>query len=356
MILMKGTTIMQQLEPIKAIPEDVLQEIMIEVSAIHHIQAMSDYELGKRLLHIQELTPPYINGGFQAIVRELVGYTESYAYKLMKRYQFIEEHGHETRLKGTVINILTSGNTPIAARERIMELAQDGETMSVERARFIVNTYRDMDRGYVQDELEGVSEPPIERPELLERPSGVSVTSHLLSTRHWNEEDYEKSTEWYTPRWIIDGVIDVLGTIDLDPCTNRYGEPRVPATHHYNRADDGLSRDWFGRVFCNPPYGIGITTLWAEKMRSEYEAGRAKEGILLIPSHTDISWFIPRMHKYPICFIIGRVAFETPFNQKELTRNPYGSALVYFGHNPGRFQEVFERLEQEAYVFVQRKE
>ena len=56
--------------------------------------------------------------------------------------------------------------------------------------------------------------------------------------------------EWLTPPEIIRS----LGTFDLDPCSpvNRIWNT---AKHHYTVYDNGLMQNWFGRVWCNPPYG-----------------------------------------------------------------------------------------------------
>lgn len=56
--------------------------------------------------------------------------------------------------------------------------------------------------------------------------------------------------EWLTPPYIIES----LGEFDLDPCSP-VNRPWDTAKHHYNINDDGLSKDWFGRVWLNPPYG-----------------------------------------------------------------------------------------------------
>ena len=66
-------------------------------------------------------------------------------------------------------------------------------------------------------------------------------------------EGFKKSSsysdEWYTPKFIIDS----LGKFDLDPCA-----PINPlwqtAKIMYNKTDDGLTKDWIGRVWLNPPY------------------------------------------------------------------------------------------------------
>lgn len=59
--------------------------------------------------------------------------------------------------------------------------------------------------------------------------------------------------EWLTPPEII----KALGSFDLDPCSP-INPPWDIAKKTYTIEDDGLSKEWKGRVFCNPPYGKGI--------------------------------------------------------------------------------------------------
>jgi hypothetical protein len=59
-----------------------------------------------------------------------------------------------------------------------------------------------------------------------------------------------KTNDWITPKRII----DVLGVFDLDPCVS-LTQPWPTALKGYTVNDDGLKSPWFGRVYCNPPYG-----------------------------------------------------------------------------------------------------
>ena len=63
------------------------------------------------------------------------------------------------------------------------------------------------------------------------------------------ERSANATDEWYTPKEII----DELGVFDTDPCA-----PINPlwqtAKIMYNKLDDGLTKDWVGRVWLNPPY------------------------------------------------------------------------------------------------------
>jgi len=82
-----------------------------------------------------------------------------------------------------------------------------------------------------------------------------------------------KSDEWITPPYIIKS----LGDFDLDPC-NCINPPFKTAKNSYTILDDGLNRDWYGRVWLNPPFNRKIRPLWMEKMSIH------NNGIMLIPA------------------------------------------------------------------------
>lgn len=86
-------------------------------------------------------------------------------------------------------------------------------------------------------------------------------------------------TEWLTPPRII----KALGEFDLDPCSP-INRPWPTAKNHYTILDDGLKQDWFGRVWCNPPYGKELPT-WMDKFTVH------GNGILLIFNKTETDYF-----------------------------------------------------------------
>lgn len=68
-----------------------------------------------------------------------------------------------------------------------------------------------------------------------------------------HDNNYELGTskdEWLTPPYII----QALGEFDLDPCCAEQ-MPWKTAANCFTRKDDGLNQLWYGRVWCNPPYG-----------------------------------------------------------------------------------------------------
>jgi phage N-6-adenine-methyltransferase len=145
------------------------------------------------------------------------------------------------------------------------------------------------------------------------------------------------SPEWYTPRHVLDLVVRVLGAIDLDPCSNGHETPAVSAAQHFTQDDDGLSQEWHGRVFMNPPYGPVIKD-WVQKLVDEFASGRTTEAIALMPARTDTTWF-GLLRDHPRSFITGRLKFS----ESEASA-PFPSAVFYLGPNPARFTEVFAAL------------
>ncbi|HNS21329.1 MAG TPA: DNA N-6-adenine-methyltransferase [Sedimentisphaerales bacterium] len=153
--------------------------------------------------------------------------------------------------------------------------------------------------------------------------------------RHRLDLFYSSATpEWNTPCHVIDSVLAVLGSIDLDPCSNSQAGPNVPANRHYTKEQDGLSQAWTGRVYMNPPYGRELA-FWVRKLIDAYQARCVCEAIALLPARTDTQWF-RALHLYPKCFVTGRLKFGDARNSA-----PFPSMVVYLGNRPRHFAEAF---------------
>lgn len=175
----------------------------------------------------------------------------------------------------------------------------------------------------------------------------AEVAERALSTEGGNVfKEYDKvkgenvhymseTDEWYTPSRVVDKVVEVLGSLDLDPCAEPAKE--IPATSHFTKQDDGLSRVWTGAVYMNPPYGREILP-WVEKLKKHHEAGDVPAAIALLPARTDTEWF-SLLDGYPRCFVRGRLKFSGGKNSA-----PFPSAAVYMGNDKERFVEAFGDL------------
>lgn len=88
----------------------------------------------------------------------------------------------------------------------------------------------------------------------------MSLTSH-------QRPHHGATTEWLTPP----AIIAALGPFDLDPCAP-VERPWPTAAKHYTIADDGLSQDWHGLVWLNPPFGPDAAT-WLARLADHGTGG-----------------------------------------------------------------------------------
>ena len=81
----------------------------------------------------------------------------------------------------------------------------------------------------------------------------LSLSSEFDYNPHLDTDNL--TDQWYTPIEIIERVKLVFGgTIDLDPASCEEANKTVGALHYFDEQQDGLKQQWFGNVFCNPPY------------------------------------------------------------------------------------------------------
>lgn len=174
-------------------------------------------------------------------------------------------------------------------------------------------------------------------PELPNPQSGADLSINRLLAGPGHGYTSE-SNKWYTPEHVIRSVWEVMGGIDLDPASCPEANETVGAKTYYTEKDDGLQQPWFGRVFCNPPYG-GLAGDFAGRMYEFYGSG-VTEGILLLNAAAATNaWFQPCFEGV-LCFTNGRLQFAKEGVKGESPVN--GTVFVYFGPNERKFAEVFE--------------
>jgi hypothetical protein len=149
------------------------------------------------------------------------------------------------------------------------------------------------------------------------------------------------SDEWFTPLDWIGAVREVLHVIDLDPASCEGANRAVQATKYFDLHTDGLSRDWWGRAFLNPPFSRARE--FVEKLLAEYRARNVKAAILLLNSQAVHAEYAQPLFDFPLCFSRGRIAFQRP-NESRESRPLTGSVFAYLGPEPHRFATVFAQL------------
>ena len=133
------------------------------------------------------------------------------------------------------------------------------------------------------------------------------------------------TVEWYTPPTII----QALGEFDLDPCTSQVAwDFNHSAKKYYTMEDDGLSKEWDGRIWMNPPYSQPTITQFMERMAIH------NNGIALLYNRSDNKMF--HSFIFPVAdsifFLKGRIRFYRP--DGTVGEQPgSGSVLIAFGRN-----------------------
>lgn len=133
------------------------------------------------------------------------------------------------------------------------------------------------------------------------------------------------TVEWYTPPTII----QALGEFDLDPCTSQVAwDFNHSAKKYYTMEDDGLSKEWDGRIWMNPPYSQPTITQFMERMAIH------NNGIALLYNRSDNKMF--HSFVFPVAdsifFLKGRIRFYRP--DGTVGEQPgSGSVLIAFGRN-----------------------
>jgi hypothetical protein len=136
--------------------------------------------------------------------------------------------------------------------------------------------------------------------------------------------------EWLTPPYII----AKLGSFDLDPCSP-IRRPWDTARAHYTMLDDGLSKPWHGRVWCNPPYGAA-TGDWLSRLA---EHG---EGTALIFARTETRTFFGEVWQKAtaVLFIKGRLHFHHVGGTRAKSNSGAPSVLVAYGDRDATALEI----------------
>lgn len=151
------------------------------------------------------------------------------------------------------------------------------------------------------------------------------------------------NNEWYTPAVYVEAAREVMGGIDLDPASSVIANQVIQAEAFYTVEDDGLSHDWFGRVWMNPPYASDLIGQFSAKLAYHYGTGDVVEAVVLVNNATETGWFgdLIRMAS-AVIFPNGRVRFWKP--DGELGAPLQGQAIIYLGNYPQVFLDVFSKF------------
>lgn len=129
-----------------------------------------------------------------------------------------------------------------------------------------------------------------------------------------------KTCEWETPQAFFDALNDEFH-FDLDVCAIA---ENAKCPQYFTKEQDGLSQQWHGRCWMNPPYGREIGK-WVRKAYESVVTGECQLVCCLLPARTDTAWWHDYCIKGKIRFVRGRLKFGGSKNSA-----PFPSAVVIF--------------------------
>ena len=102
-----------------------------------------------------------------------------------------------------------------------------------------------------------------------------------------NVQFSSRKTDWATP-WTLFRQWDTLqGPFTLDVCATA---ENAKCGHFFSPKDDGLSQNWSGVCWLNPPYGRAISH-WIAKAVVEVNTAGVRRVVCLLPARTDTLLF-----------------------------------------------------------------
>ena len=123
---------------------------------------------------------------------------------------------------------------------------------------------------------------------------------------------------WATPQAFFDELDREFG-FTLDVCAL---PENAKCKRFFTPEQDGLSQEWTGVCWMNPPYGREIGK-WMQKAHEAAKNGATV--VCLVPARTDTAWWHDYAVNGEVRFIRGRLKFGGSNNSA-----PFPSAVVVF--------------------------
>ncbi len=123
---------------------------------------------------------------------------------------------------------------------------------------------------------------------------------------------------WATPQDFFDRLNVEFG-FTLDVCATA---ENAKCPRYFTKETDGLSQEWAGVCWMNPPYGRTIGA-WMKKASDSAKGGATI--VCLVPARTDTAWWHDYAIKGEVRFIRGRLKFGG-----HKSSAPFPSAVVIF--------------------------
>ena len=147
--------------------------------------------------------------------------------------------------------------------------------------------------------------------------------------------------EWYTPGEIVERARIVMGGIDLDPASSGIAQRTVQSGQYYTAEDNGLTKEWVGRVWMNPPYARDLIGNFISKL---IYSPKVTMACVLVNNATETRWGQDLLNFGRIvCFPFKRIRFLSPEGERGTPLQ--GQMIVGVGEiDVVRFRDEFSDL------------
>ena len=147
--------------------------------------------------------------------------------------------------------------------------------------------------------------------------------------------------EWYTPAVYVEAARQAMGSIDLDPASSDMANEVVKAARYCTVETDGLSYEWGGNIWMNPPYSSDLVGRFISKLVDERD--NYEQAIVLVNNATETEWFRKLISvANAVCFPYGRIRYYSPHGKNNSPLQ--GQAIVYVGDNVESFFDAFSEI------------
>ncbi len=156
-----------------------------------------------------------------------------------------------------------------------------------------------------------------------------------------NGEHLSVTSQHFTPPLWIDLIREVLGEITTDPASCAEANKLVRALTFYDEESDGLSVEWKGKVFCNPPGDKSgkLVQKFFSKMEEQILKGNVTEFIWLAFNISQLRTLQNTGSLLNHCSIFipsKRIRFTGDSPTKD-------NAFLYWGEQADKFCKVFSK-------------
>jgi hypothetical protein len=129
---------------------------------------------------------------------------------------------------------------------------------------------------------------------------------------------------WLTPP----GILDALGPFDLDPCACPLPRPWDTAGAMWTREDAPLNREWFGRVWLNPPFGPKPVVSAFMRRMADHGRGTA---LLFARTETELFFETVWSRATAVLFLKGRPHFHHQDGRRAGANSGAPVVLIAYG-------------------------